>query len=205
MMIRHMVLVLNITACASNQTQPPPVLPEESAVARPRHDCPNGAAPLSDSRDTACWPITETNPPASHCRPERCPDTGYMLWSCPNLEGLINPDTGELEEASEPTTTTAPAEVEHRLTSRPVDCGPGKYLVMGVDGREHCEKIVRGTDGCPFGTMRTDSRGRTACLNGDVDLAKWPLESAVSGPCTADTQYECWYFGQEAPQPTRIK
>ena len=86
---------------------------------------------------------------------------------------------------------------EHLLESRVVGCAPGNSLVVGVDGRNRCEKIVRGPDGCPNGSKHTDSRGRTACLHGDVDLVKWPLEQAVPGPCPEDSQYLCWYFVEE--------
>ncbi|MDO8505921.1 MAG: hypothetical protein Q7S48_05115 [bacterium] len=56
---------------------------------------------------------------------------------------------------------------------------------------------------CPEGkTLRSDLRGRTACLHDGVDLSKWPLEQGFIDWCDQDSQYECWFFAEAVPKPT---
>lgn len=129
--MRLTALILALAACAAN-----PQLPTTPAatVAPARNDCPGGTAPLSNSRGSACWPLGN-DPPADHCRPERCPLTGYMLWNCEHLppqDALIG-----MEEVFETEQTQLGECVGH----------------LGV-GNEYAGHYYRNRDGqcqfCPF-------------------------------------------------------
>lgn len=104
--IMRYVLLICIMAFAvgcSSQKSTAIAIPTAAKVALPRDDCPNGFVALANAHGVACWPA-DTSQPTDHCRPERCPATGYMLWNCPEptVPGALietNMDTGDNVES----------------------------------------------------------------------------------------------------------
>ncbi|MBI4135596.1 hypothetical protein HY477_02580, partial [Candidatus Uhrbacteria bacterium] len=201
MTTRLVTLFLAFAACAIGPDPkvefrtigaPEPVAP---AVAPARGDCPNGTAPLSNSYGTACWPRSEKEPPADHCRPARCPDTGYMLWDCP----VPVPDRDAsgnliLEEAIEPEPMVVRRENPDKIRVQQPREDEGPWLTSRVVGPplDYKPAYLVNAEGSFKCECATTESGKTLCQNCRLESAQAAVDPELQDKLAAEMRtYQC--------------